>query len=173
MRTRTRKTFIAACGLAAGALLALSACTSDGSSGARYETDYSGHEPLRVFGYPSAGSLRAVQEVVWRLADGEAGELAKLATGDGEPRPTAANWVKGFRAGARGRVSADFYDEASERQVVVLYFRDTGQVKELSLRVDGDSGWRVLMDEADPEEAVRAPTWAPKEPGGQGSVSTG
>ncbi|MEW2315135.1 hypothetical protein [Streptomyces bauhiniae] len=170
------KHYSAVCGVVAGMLLGLSGCSSAGSSAGRYETDYAGHEPLHVFGYPSVGSLETVQEVVWRMADGKAGDLEKLATGDstaGETRDTAANWIKGFREGARGKVSADFYDEASERQVVVLYFQKTKQVKEISVRVDGDSGWRVLMDESRLAEATEPPAWAPKEPGGAGSVSAG
>ncbi|PZG75301.1 hypothetical protein C1I97_37530 [Streptomyces sp. NTH33] len=145
----------------------------------RYATDYANHEPLHVFGYPSTGSLQVVQEVVWRIADGRAGDLEKLATSDStdsETRKTAANWIKSFRKGARGKVAADFYDEASERQVVVLHFQDTGQVKEITVRLDGhagEDGRRVLMNEAGPKEATSPPVWAPKEPGGDGSVSNG
>lgn len=167
-----------ACTAVAALLLGLSACSSNSSAYTRYATDYANHEPLHVFGYPSTGSLQVVQEVVWRMADGEAGELEKLATSDStgsEARKTAANWVKGFRKGAQGKVAADFYDEASERQVVVLYFHDTNQVKEITVRLDGnagDDGWRVTMDETSWREATTPPTWAPKEPGGTGSKTS-
>ncbi|MEV7960091.1 hypothetical protein [Streptomyces sp. NPDC088141] len=166
-------------GTAAALLLSLSACSLIGSPDLQYETDYANHEPLHVFGYPSTGSLQVVQEVVWRIADGKAGDLEKLATSDStasETRKTAANWIKGFQKGAKGKVAADFYDEASERQVVVLYFQDTHQVKEINVRPDGlagEDGWHVLMNETSLKEATSAPTWAPKEPGGNGSVSTG
>ncbi|MGW3496812.1 hypothetical protein [Streptomyces sp. NPDC001020] len=167
------------CGSVAALLLGLSACSLLGSPDFQYETDYANHEPLHVFGYPSTGSLQVVQEVVWRIADGKAGDLEKLATSDStdsETRKTAANWIKSFQKGAKGKVAANFYDEASERQVVVLYFQDTHQVKEITVRVDGpedDDGWRVRMNETSLKEATRAPTWAPKEPGGNGSVSDG
>ncbi|MCX4790919.1 MULTISPECIES: hypothetical protein [unclassified Streptomyces] len=166
------------CGSVAALLLSLSACSLLGPD-LQYETDYANHEPLHVFGYPSTGSLQVVQEVVWRIADGKAGDLEKLATSDStdsETRKTAANWIKSFQKGATGKVAADFYDEASERQVVVLYFQDTRQVKEINVRPDGlagEDGWRVLMNETSLKEATSAPTWAPKEPGGDGSVSTG
>ena len=156
----------------------LTACSFSFNMGEGYATDYANHEPLHVVGYPTTGTLQATQEVVWRLADGSTDKLAALATSDstkGEARTTAANWVKGFQKGAAGKVSADFYDEGSERQVVVLYFHDTGQVKDIMVRLDGhagEEGWRVNMLETDPREATSPPKWAPKEPGGTGSVST-
>ncbi|MFB6784775.1 hypothetical protein ACFCX0_47930 [Streptomyces sp. NPDC056352] len=165
-------------GITAALLLSLSACSLLGPD-LQYETDYANHDPLHVFGYPSTGSLQVVQEVVWRIADGKAGDLEKLATSDStdsETRKTAANWIKSFQKGAKGKVAADFYDEASERQVVVLYFQDTHQVKQITVRVDdpeGANSWRVRMNEPSLKEATSAPDWAPKEPGGDGSVSTG
>jgi hypothetical protein len=54
----------------------LSACSLLGPD-LQYETDYANHEPLHVFGYPSTGSLQVVQEVVWRIADGKAGDRAR------------------------------------------------------------------------------------------------
>lgn len=69
-------------------------------------------------------------------------------------------------------MTGDFYDDGSERQVVVLYFHDTRQVKEFTVRLDSDAGkedWRVLMKSADFKDATHAPNWAPKEPGGTGS----
>ena len=166
--------------LAAGVLFAaLSGCSpTGGTAETRYAEDYTGHEPLRVLGYPSVGSLGITQQVVWRIADASADELAALATGDGgedAARSTAENWIKAFRKGAGGKVTADFYDEGSERQVVVLYFQDTGQTKEISVRLDGYAGadgWHVLMDEPSMKEATAEPTWAPRTPGGSGSSST-
>jgi len=163
--------------LAATTALIPALLTGCSDAGLRYATDYANHEPLHVVGYPSTGTLQATQEVVWRLADGSTDELAALATSDsteGEAKTTAANWIKGFRKGAAGKVTADFYDEGSERQVVALYFHDTGQVKDIMVRLDGlagEAGWRVMMRETDPREATTPPDWAPKKPGGTGSVS--
>lgn len=167
--------------LAVGLLTGCSAGDGDGG-GAAYAGDYASHEPLAVVGYPSAGSLRITQQVLWRLADGKAADLASLADGDGDgakdegakgdAETTAENWVKAFGKGARGKVTADFYDEGSTRQVVVLYFHDTAQIKEIQVRSaqDGvEDGWRVSMREPDPKEAAAAPDWAPKTPGGLGS----
>ncbi|MFG2848204.1 hypothetical protein ACGF12_34315 [Kitasatospora sp. NPDC048296] len=138
----------------------------------RYADDYAAHQPLRVVGYPSTGSLRLTQEVVWRLADGSRGKLASMATSDGsatEANATAANWVHSFQQGATGPVTAEFHGEASERQTVVLYFERTRQVKQINLRLDGnggEDGWKVRMRETDPQEAASPPTWAPATPGG-------
>ncbi|MEU0602448.1 hypothetical protein ABZ484_30090 [Streptomyces sp. NPDC006393] len=148
-------------------------------SKASYEQAYAGHEPLHVIGYPSTGSLLVMQELVWDIADGRTDELRKLATsdsGEAEAERTAANWIKAFGAGARGKVTGDFYDGGSERQVVVLYFHDSRQVKEFTVRIDADAGkedWRVLMKSTDFKDAVRPPGWAPKEPGGTGSRRNG
>ncbi|MFE1285756.1 hypothetical protein [Streptomyces sp. NPDC058751] len=166
--------------LAAGVLLAtLTGCSSaDDTAGTRYAEDYAGHEPLHVLGYPSTGSLGVTQQLVWRIADDSPDRLAELATDDGDEdaaRSTAENWIKAFGKGAGGKVTADFYDEGSERQTVVLYFRNTGQTKEISVRLDGDagdSGWHVLMDEPSMKEATAKPTWAPRTPGGSGSSRT-
>ncbi len=178
--TRTKR----ACGAAAAlalAVLGLSGCGDSADargSGAAYEQAYANHEPLHVVGYPSTGSLRLTQELVWRIADGKTDDLRSLATGDSDDSQstkTARNWVKGFEDGAQGKVTADFYDGGSERQVVVLYFHDTKQVKEFSMRLDGDAGedgWKVLMKETDFEDATRKPAWAPKAPGGTGSKSS-
>ncbi|MEV6618737.1 hypothetical protein AB0N31_33765 [Streptomyces sp. NPDC051051] len=166
--------------LAAGVLFAaLTGCSStDDTAGARYAQDYAGHEPLQVLGHPSTGSLGVTQQLVRRIADGSADGLAALATGDGGEdvaRGTADNWIKAFGKGAGGKVAADFHDEGSERQTVVLYFQDTGQTKEISVRLDGNAGedgWHVLMDEPSMKEATAEPTWAPRTPGGSGSPPT-
>ncbi|MER5400784.1 hypothetical protein [Streptomyces sp. NPDC002599] len=163
--------------LAAGVLFAaLTGCSS--TDDVRYAEDYAGHEPLHVLGYPSTGSLGVTQQLVWRLADDSPDRLAALATGDGgehAARSTADNWIKAFGKGAGGKVTADFHDEGSERQTVVLYFQDTGQRKEINVRLDGnagDDGWHVLMDEPSMKEATAEPTWAPRTPGGSGSSHT-
>ncbi|MGV9344557.1 hypothetical protein ACWDSD_07090 [Streptomyces spiralis] len=171
-----------AAGWLAAAMLLTSGCAAlDNSSAdargsdASYEQAYADHEPLHVVGYPSTGSLLVMQELVWDIADGKTDALRGLATSDSseaEATKTAENWIKGFGAGARGKVTGDFYDGGSERQVVVLYFHDSRQVKEFTIRLDGDAGkenWRVLMKSTDFKDAVHAPTWAPKEPGGTGS----
>ncbi|MGX1548373.1 hypothetical protein [Streptomyces adustus] len=97
---------------------------------------------------------------------------AVLDSSGTDARKTAENWIKGFGAGARRNVTGDFYDDGSERQVVVLYFHDTRQVEEFTVRLDGDAGnedWRVLMKSTDFKDATRTPDWVPKEPGGTGS----
>ncbi|MFF7881770.1 hypothetical protein ACH40F_16440 [Streptomyces sp. NPDC020794] len=178
---RLKQSHTAAGWLATAVLLTSGCAVLDSSSadargpGASYEQAYADHEPLHVVGYPSTGSLLVVQKLVWDIADGKTDELRKLATSDSneaDARKTAENWIKGFGAGARRNVTGDFYDDGSERQVVVLYFHDTRQVKEFTVRLDGDAGkedWRVLMKSADFKDATHAPNWAPKEPGGTGS----
>ncbi|PKV83194.1 hypothetical protein [Streptomyces sp. TLI_146] len=163
-----KKPFVLA--LLAGA--ATTACTSDAAND--YQSDYSRHEPLRVVGYPSRGSLEVVQKTVWRLKDGKAETLADLAVEDGKAADTTArNWIGAFGKAAAGKVTADFYDEGSTRQVVVLYFAATGQKKAIEVRIGGDDTWGVTLDETDPAEAAKAPDWAPATPGGTGSHSSG
>ncbi len=131
-----------------------------------------------MVGYPSADSLRFTQEVVWRIADGDREELASFAapaTVNSAPEETAANWIAAFGRGARGKVTAEFYDEASKRQTVVLYFHDTDQIKVLSLRggMGGeDRDWYAYMDEANLADATAVLPWVPKTPGALGSRST-
>lgn len=162
------------------ALGALSACSAGGATEQeqRYATDYGNHQPLAVLGYPSTGSLGITQQVVWRLADGKDGALAALADGkdgagaDGDARKTAENWTKAFSKGASGRVTAEFYDEGSVRQEVVLYFHDTDQIKQIQVLAPrtGNSGtWKVVMIEPDPKEAVAVLPWVPRTPGKLGS----
>ncbi|GHB22207.1 hypothetical protein GCM10010306_013620 [Streptomyces umbrinus] len=160
------------CALAVGALLTVTACSSDDSTSA-YQTDYTGHEPLHVVGYPSTGSLGVVQEAVWRLADGDTDALADLSVEDGPAEKTARNWVESFGKAAKGEVTADFYDEGSTRQTVVLYFAKSRQTKEITARIGDDDTWGLLLNEPDPKEASTGPTWAPAEPGGTGSRSSG
>ncbi|MFG3498055.1 hypothetical protein [Streptomyces sp. NPDC047928] len=157
--------------LAAGATL--TACSSGGSLD--YRSDYSAHEPLRVVGYPSTGSLDVVQKAVWRLADRDADALAALAVedddADADADATARTWVRAFGAAAQGEVTADFYDEGSTRQVVVLYFAKSGQVKEIEARIGADDTWGITLAEPNPAVATARPTWAPAKPGGSGSKS--
>ncbi|WAU79543.1 hypothetical protein O1Q96_07165 [Streptomyces sp. Qhu-G9] len=160
------------CALATGALLTVTACSSDDTLSA-YQSDYTGHEPLHVVGYPSTGSLGVVQKAVWLLADGDTDALADLAAEDGSAEETARNWVKTFGKGAEGEVTADFYDEGSTRQTVVLYFATSRQTKEITARLGEDDAWRIVLDEPDPKDASAKPDWAPAEPGGTGSKSTG
>ncbi|MBP0454463.1 hypothetical protein J5Y04_33765 [Kitasatospora sp. RG8] len=142
-----------AASLAAVLSAALAAVCSSGAPDAElaHAGDYAAHPHLRVTGYPVPGTLDVVQQVVWRLADGAGGRLEKLASSDGsaaEHRAAAAAWVGEYQQGARGSVTADFGDDPADRQTVRLGFHDTGQVKELTLRLDGragDAGWRVLL----------------------------
>ncbi|MFJ7249365.1 hypothetical protein ACIQWA_32690 [Kitasatospora sp. NPDC098652] len=158
---------------ALAAALASSAATAwwlSAEDDLRYVNDYVAHEPLRVVGYPSTGTLHLTQQIVWRLADGSEGSLATMASSDGstaEARSTAVNWVRAFRDGAQGPVTAEFHGEGSVRQSVVLHFERTRQVKQLRLRLDGNGGadgWRVLMRETDPQEAAAPPTGLPEHP---------
>ncbi|MCX4961370.1 hypothetical protein [Streptomyces virginiae] len=157
---------------------ALTACGSD-EEALRYATDYAGHEPLGVVGYPTSDSLRIAQQLVWRLADGKAEEVEALAAepddARGDVERTARNWIRSFHEGAKGKVTAEFYDEGSVRQLVVVYFHDTGQTKSFMVRLAGragEDGWRVTMREPDPKEASATPDWVPRTPGGLGSRTT-
>ncbi|MCM1976690.1 hypothetical protein [Streptomyces sp. G1] len=69
-------------------------------------------------------------------------------------------------------MTAEFYDEGSLRQEVVLYLHETGQIEQIQVRavsVDGKDVWRVTMDEPAPEEATVVHPWVPKKPGELGS----
>ncbi|KOU15685.1 hypothetical protein [Streptomyces sp. WM6368] len=156
----------------------LTACSGDvASEEANYTGDYSSHPPLKVVGYPSTGSLGITQQVVWRIADGKADELASLTSddrGEGVAEKTAKNWIDAFRKGAGGQVTAEFYDEGSYRQTVVLYLHGTGQIKEIHVRpvrLEGEDKevWGVNMAEPDPGEATAVRPWVPKTPGERGS----
>ncbi|GAA2647173.1 MULTISPECIES: hypothetical protein [Streptomyces] len=158
------------------ALCSLTACSAEqDTEGMNYTGDYSSHQPLSVVGYPSTGSLGIAQEVVWRIADGDVDRLASLVSdkqGEDIPEKTAENWVAAFRKGAGGKVTAEFYDEGSYRQTVVLYLHETGQIKELYVRavmLDGKEVWRVGMAEPGPAEATAVEPWIPKTPGELGS----
>ncbi|MGW3327732.1 hypothetical protein [Streptomyces virginiae] len=156
----------------------LTACGPD-EAALRYATDYANHEPLGVVGYPTSDSLRITQQLVWRLADGKAEEVEALAAepdgARGDVERTARNWIRSFHEGAKGKVTAEFYDEGSVRQLVVVYFHDTGQTKSFMVLLTGragEDGWRVTMREPDPKEASAAPDWVPRTPGGLGSRTT-
>ncbi|OKK17334.1 hypothetical protein AMK16_20975 [Streptomyces sp. CB00455] len=165
------------CTLSLGVLTACSAQYA--AEQTNFTGDYSSHPPLAVVGYPSTGSLGITQQVVWRIADGDADALAALVSddrGEGVPEKTAENWITAFRKGARGKVTAEFYDEGSYRQTVVLYLHDTGQIKGIYVRavsVDHKDVWRVGMAEPDPGEATAVEPWVPKTPGELGSKRAG
>ncbi|MFD7631115.1 hypothetical protein ACFV7Q_34715 [Streptomyces sp. NPDC059851] len=161
---------------AALALGVLTGCSADASTDeVQYAGDYSSHPPLAVVGYPSTGTLGITQQVVWRIADGDADGLAALADPGkdrGTTEKTAENWIAAFRKGAGGKVTAEFYDEGSYRQTVVLYMHDTGQIKEiyiLPVNMDGKGVFRVSMAEPEPGEATAVAPWVPKKPGELGS----
>ncbi|MFJ7264892.1 hypothetical protein ACIQV2_32580 [Streptomyces globosus] len=161
---------------AALALGVLTGCSADASpEELQYAGDYSSHPPLAVIGYPSTGTLGITQQVVWRIADGDADGLAALADPGkdrGTTEKTAENWIAAFRKGAGGKVTAEFYDEGSYRQTIVLYLHDTGQIKEiyiLPVNMNGKGVFRVRMTEPDPGEATAVAPWVPKKPGELGS----
>jgi hypothetical protein len=139
--------------LAAALSAALLAGCSSGAEEARLEhsADYSAHPHLKVTGYPVPETLGLAQQVVWRLADGSADRLVKLAAAEGTAdarRAAAEEWVRAYGPGAAGEVTAHFGDDPANRQTVRLTFHGTGQVKELTLRLDGrdgGGGWRVLL----------------------------
>ncbi|MEU0213873.1 hypothetical protein ABZ281_01715 [Streptomyces sp. NPDC006265] len=85
----------------------------------------------------------------------------------------AARRVKAFGAAAKEDVTADFYDEGSVRQVVLLYFAKSGQIKEIEARIGEGDSWGLTLAEPDPAEATAKPTWAPPKPGGSGSRTSG
>ncbi|MEV7897089.1 hypothetical protein [Streptomyces cyaneofuscatus] len=142
-----RAALTAAFALSLGAL-SLTACTSDDDLLA-YQTDYANHQPLRVTGYPSAGSLRTVQQIVWHLADRDADALAALHTEDGDADSTARAWIKTYSKDAQGQVTADFLDEGSVRQEVVLHFAESRRTQEITVRINNEA-WGVVLDSPDP-----------------------
>ncbi|MER5872346.1 hypothetical protein [Streptomyces sp. NPDC002044] len=155
----------------------LTGCSADyDADDIEYAGDYSSHPPLAVVGFPSTGTLKITQRVVWRIADGKAGALASLgdpAQDEGVVRKTAENWIAAFGEGAKGKVTAEFYDEGSYRQEVVLYLHGTGQIKQIHVlpqSVDRKDVWRVSMAEPDPAEAAAVAPWVPKTPGELGST---
>ncbi|MEU5797496.1 hypothetical protein ABZ800_28825 [Streptomyces sp. NPDC047813] len=146
--------------LALGAVLA--GCTDDQRSG--YRTDYANHRPLRVTGHPSTGSLEAVQRVVWRLADSDADGLAALGTEGGDARPAARAWVKAYgKAAARHEVTADFDEEGSVRQGVVLHFAGPDRTQEATVRIGAHDTWGIVLVDPEPK-AVGKPGTTPAGP---------
>ncbi len=166
-RVARRATLLAPVAALAGcAALGGAGADADAGGSVSYAQDYAEHEPLRVEGYPSAGSLQLVQEVVWRIGDGAPDRLAVLGSSDSaaaERERTARRWVAEFGKGAGGKVTASFCGTGpvDGRQVVTLRFSDTGQTKVLHVRVDGvggEDGWRVRM----PPPAGDAPETPPQ-----------
>lgn len=131
----------------------LTACSDDRDK-LDYQTDYVGHRPLRVTGHPSTGSLETVQQVVWRLADGDVDGLAALHTEGGDARPEARDWVQAYGRAARAEVTADFLDEGSVRQDVVLHFAGPRRTQELTVRIGDDDTWGVVLEAPDPTPAA-------------------
>ncbi|MET9996455.1 hypothetical protein ABZ069_05935 [Streptomyces microflavus] len=128
--------------------LSLTGCTSDDDQLA-YQTNYANHQPLRVTGYPTAGGLRTVQQIVWHLADRDADALAALHTEDGDASSTARAWIKAYSKDAQGQVTADFLDEGSVRQEVVLHFAESHRTQEITVRINNET-WGVILDSPDP-----------------------
>ncbi|MFI9251572.1 hypothetical protein [Streptomyces sp. NPDC053069] len=128
---------------------ALTAC-SGGQDGLDYQTDYANHRPLRVTGHPSTGSLETVQKVVWRLADGDADGLAALNTEGDDAGPAARAWVRAYGTAARAEVTADFLDEGSVRQEVVLHFSGPRRTQELTVRIAEGDTWGIVLDDPAP-----------------------
>lgn len=125
----------------------LTACSDDSLD---YQTDYTNHRPLRVTGHPSTGSLETVQKLVWRLADGDADGLAALDTEGGDAGPAARAWIRTYGKAARDEVTADFLDEGSVRQEVVLHFSDPGRTQDVTVRIGEDDAWGIVLDEPAP-----------------------
>ncbi|MFF6910695.1 hypothetical protein ACFY9Q_32720 [Streptomyces sp. NPDC012389] len=147
-----RAALTAALALSLGAL-SLTACSSDDDL-LDYQTDYANHQPLRVTGYPSAGSLRTVQQIVWHLADRDADALAALHTEDGDAGSTARAWIKTYSKDAQGQVTADFLDEGSVRQEVVLHFAESRRTQEITVRINNEA-WGVVLDAPAPAAESR------------------
>lgn len=143
---------VPALALALGALL--TACGDDEGS-AEYQTAYTNHQPLAVTGHPSTGSLGTVQRIVWHLADKDADALAALNTEGGDAGSEARAWIKAYGADAQGEVTADFLDEGSVRQDVVLHFTKSRRTQELTVRIGDDDTWGVVLDRPEPEPEAR------------------
>ncbi|MFC5217214.1 hypothetical protein [Streptomyces coerulescens] len=142
----------AALALALG--VCLTACGDDDGP-AEYQTAYTSHEPLQVTGHPSTGSLGTVQQIVWHLADEDAEALAALHTEGGDAGAEARAWIKAYGADAQGKVTADFLDEGSVRQDVVLHFAESRRTQELTVRIGDDDTWGVVLDDPHPTPEPR------------------
>ncbi|MFF7351683.1 MULTISPECIES: hypothetical protein [Streptomyces] len=128
---------------------ALTACAG-GQDSPDYQTDYANHPPLRVTGHPSTGSLETVQKLVWRLADGDADAVAALNTEGGDAGPAARAWIRAYGKAARDEVSADFRDEGSVRQDVVLRFSGPRRTQELTVRIGKGDTWGIVLSGPEP-----------------------
>ncbi|MEU1254049.1 hypothetical protein ABZ445_12255 [Streptomyces chartreusis] len=142
----------AALALALGA--SLTACGNDDGQ-TEYQTAYTNHQPLHATGYPSTGSLGTVQQIVWHLADQDAEALAALDTEGGDAGAEARAWTKAYGADAQGKVTADFLDEGSVRQDVVLHFAESRRTQELTVRIGDDDTWGVVLDDPRPRPEPR------------------
>ncbi|WP_199573719.1 hypothetical protein [Streptomyces murinus] len=122
-----------------------------------YVTDYSNHRPLRVTGHPSTGSLETVQRVVWRLADGDVDGLAALNTEGGDARPAARAWIKAYgKAAARDEVTADFDEEGSVRQTVVLHFTGPDRTQNVTVRIGEHDTWGIRLENPSPRDVKKS-----------------
>ncbi|OIK24636.1 hypothetical protein [Streptomyces malaysiense] len=132
---------------------ALTGCADDHLD---YQTDYANHRPLRVTGHPSTGSLGTVQKVVWRLADGDADGLAALDSEGGDAKPAARAWIKAYgEAAARDEVTADFDEEGSVRQEVVLHFTGPERTQRVTVRIGGNDTWGIVLANPSPRRTLR------------------
>jgi hypothetical protein len=147
-----RKT-LAAAALALTLGASLTACGGDAQ--ADYQTAYTNHQPLRVTGHPTTGSLGTVQRIVWHLADKDAEGLAELNTEGGDAAAEARAWVEAYAADAQGEVTADFLDEGSVRQDVVLHFTKSRRTQELTVRIGDEDTWGLVLDAPDPKPEAR------------------
>ncbi|MEV7501257.1 hypothetical protein [Streptomyces sp. NPDC093018] len=121
-----------------------------------YLTDYSNHRPLRVTGYPSTDSLEAVQQVVWRLADGDVDGLAALNAEGGDSRPAARAWIKEYGKAARGEVSADFEEDFAAQQLVVLHFTGPGRTEMITVRPGPHDTWGIVLVNPEPKDVKKS-----------------
>jgi hypothetical protein len=67
----------------------------------------------------------------------------------------ARAWVGTYGKAADGEVTADFLDEGSVRQEVVLHFGGPRRTQELTVRIGDDGTWGVVLDAPDPKPAER------------------
>ncbi|WP_097972777.1 hypothetical protein [Streptomyces sp. gb14] len=95
------------------------------------------------------GSLRTVQQILWHLADRNADALAALQTEDDDAGSIARAWIKTYAKDAQGQVTADFEDEGSVRQEVVLHFAESRRTQEITVLIDNET-WGAILDSPNP-----------------------
>ncbi|MFB7050426.1 hypothetical protein ACFCX7_30400 [Streptomyces microflavus] len=94
-------------------------------------------------------SRTAPSWIVWHLADRDADALAALHTEDGDANSTARPWIKAYSKDAQGQVTADFPEEGSVRQEVVLHFAESHRTQEITVRINNETRG-VVLDSPDP-----------------------